>query len=128
MSHVENTLKEATLYALALGCPRCTVVPDCPIKPIHHLPITARFQAVEALALEDKKRVLSQHEECLGTMSPRALRHGPFVEALLLLREIQKRIGTPHEEADDLEIAVRSAHDIRNHMARLMAEDDLAMD
>lgn len=126
MSAFDRSLKQATLYALALGCARCGSVPNCPLRPIHRLPMSSRFSAADALSPEDKERVLRDHESCLGPASPHNQGNGPLVEALLLLHEIQKRIGTPDEADDDMETAIRSAHDIRNHMARLIAEDDLA--
>lgn len=124
MSSLDASLADATLYALALGCPRCLQQKDCALSAIHRMPISMRFSAIRKLSAEERASVLRGHEACIG----QALRHGPLIEGCMRLLQIERRIGTPHEQAGDIDHAVFTAHELRNMMARIMAEDgDLLM-
>jgi hypothetical protein len=119
MSSLDEPLMDATLYALALGCPRCAGQPDCALSAIHRLPVSMRFSAIRKLSPDQRQAALRGHEGCIG----QALRHGPLVEGCLRLLQIERRIGTAEEKAGDLDHAVLTAHELRNMMARIMAED-----
>ncbi|MDX6765895.1 MAG: hypothetical protein SFU85_03810 [Candidatus Methylacidiphilales bacterium] len=121
MTHSRKSLEEATLYALAMGCPRCAEAADCPMRPIQGLPYGRRFTAVDALSREERAQVLEHSGTCLGCMSPNTLRDGPFVESLMLWRDVQQRIGTSQEREEDLETAVNSAHTVRNALMAMAA-------
>jgi len=110
---------DATLYALALGCPRCSSQPDCVLSPVHRMPVSMRFSAIRRLSPDERRAALQGHEACIG----QALRHGPLIEGCMRLLQIERRIGTAQEQAGDLDHAVLTAHELRNMMARIMAED-----
>lgn len=116
---MNGTLVDATLYALALGCPRCLQQENCLLSRIHRLPISMRFSAIRALTQEQRQEVLKGHEDCIGSV----LRYGPLVEICKELLKIEQRIGTPGEQPGDLDRAVLTAHQLRNMMFRIMAED-----
>lgn len=119
MSAFDATLTDATLYALALGCPRCLSQVGCPLTKIHRLPVSMRFSAIRRLQASEREAVLRGHQDCLG----RALRHGPLLDGCLKLLQIERRIGTPEEQSSDLDNAVLTAHELRNMMTKIMAED-----
>jgi hypothetical protein len=120
VSATDSTLADATLYALALGCPRCARATDCPLTTVHKLPVSMRFSAIRKLSAEERSRAMVAHPQCLGG----ALRHGPLIEGCTQLLHIERRIGTEEEQPGDLDHAVLTAHNIRNMMMHIMAEDD----